>query len=130
MKKAQLWLLPLLLLFVTPITAQIEHATTPEQCRADSDAWNVPTWGVLVPSQDAFEALSQRVVHDPNISAKALDARRTEMQQCAKTDKVQNGRYIEADRAYSVAELQRMSDFIARNGLMEKFYKEDQQGKR
>lgn len=35
-------LLPLFFLSVIPVTGQVEHAPTPEQCKADADAWGIP----------------------------------------------------------------------------------------
>lgn len=129
MKKARL-LLPLLFLFVVPMTAQIEHAPTPEQCRADADAWGVPKWALLVTNDNAFRSLPGTMIHNPTVSAKTLEARNAEFAQCEKTDSVQDVRYARAARAYAIAELARMGDFMQRHNLQGQFYQEDEQGKR
>jgi hypothetical protein len=69
-------------------------------------------------------------MHDPTVTAKTLDARVDELGQCVKTDSVQSVRYSQASRAYGVAELGRMGDFIQRHNLTGQFYEEDDQGKR
>ena len=122
--------LVLLVLFVTPMAAQIEHAPTPEQCGADADAWDIPQASILFQNQDKFNDLTMRMVHSPSVSAKKLNARNKELGQCVKTDSVSAMRYAEANRAYALAELGRMADFMRRHNLMSQFYEEDQAGKR
>jgi hypothetical protein len=129
MKKVRL-LLPLVLLFVAPITAQIEHAATPEQCRADADAWGIPKWAMLVQNDNEFRNLPSAMVRNQAISAKVIEARNSEFATCEKTDSVQNTRYARAARAYSIAELARMGDFMERHNLRGQFYQEDEQGQR
>ena len=42
-----------------PLAAiQIEHALTPEQCKADADAWGIPTASVLFRNEAEFDQLS------------------------------------------------------------------------
>jgi hypothetical protein len=129
MKKARL-LLPLLLLLVAPMTAQIEHAPTSDQCRADADAWGIPTLGVLVLNENAFASLADAMTHNQAIYAQELEARNNEFGECEKSDSAQSIRYAQAARAYSTAELARMGDFMERHNLTGKFYQEDEQGKR
>ncbi|MGA7792901.1 MAG: hypothetical protein WCA19_07675 [Candidatus Acidiferrales bacterium] len=129
MKKARL-LLPVLLLLVSPMTAQVEHAPTPEQCRVDADAWGVPKWAVFAPNENEFANLSGAMMHDQIVSAKSLEARNAAFGQCEKTDNVQSSRYAQAARAYAIAELGRMADFMERHSLTGQFYQEDEQGKR
>ena len=68
MKKARL-LLPLLLLLVLPMTAQIEDAPKPAQCRADSDAWGVPKWTVFNPNVNQFADLADVMIHNQAVFA-------------------------------------------------------------
>jgi len=91
MKKARL-LLPVLLLLVSSMTAQVEHAPTPEQCRVDADAWGVPKWAVFAPNENEFANLSGAMMHDQTVSAKSLEARNAAFGQCEKTDNVQSSR--------------------------------------
>src|SRR5579864_4829291 len=129
MKKSRL-LLPLLLLFVVPVTGQVEHAPTPELCRADADAWSIPKWALLIPNDNEFRSLPSVMIHNQAVSAKILEARNAEFAQCEKTDSVQDVRYARAARAYAIAELARMGDFMERHNLTGQFYQEDEQGKR
>jgi hypothetical protein len=129
MKKARL-LLPLVLLFGIPVTGQVEHAATPEQCRADADAWSVPKWTVFNPNEKEFSNLAGIMIRNQAVSAKTLEARNAQFMQCEKTDTVFAARYAQAARAYSIAELARMGDFMQRHSLQGQFYEEDEQGKR
>jgi hypothetical protein len=129
MKKTRL-LLPLFLLLVVPMTAQVEHAPTPEQCRADADAWGIPKWTVFNPNENQFAGLVGVMIRNPSVSAKALEARNAEFGQCEKTDSVIAARYSQAARAYGIAELARMGAFMERHSLTAQFYQEDEQGKR
>jgi hypothetical protein len=43
---------------------------------------------------------------------------------------VQANRYAQAARAYGIAELARMADFMERHSLTAQFYQEDGEGKR
>jgi hypothetical protein len=129
MKRARL-LLPLLFLLVSPMTAQIEHAPTPEQCRADADAWGIPKWSLLITNDNEFRSLPGTMIRNQAVSAKVLEARNGEFAQCEKTDSVQDARYARAARAYAIAELARMGDFMQRHNLQGQFYEEDEQGKR
>jgi hypothetical protein len=129
MKKARL-LLPLFLLFVVPVTGQVEHAATPEQCRADANAWGIPGIGVFDQNEVQFANLPATMVHNQTVSAKTLEARNAEFMQCEKTDTVQANRYALAARAYGIAELARMADYMERHSLTAKFYQEDEEGKR
>jgi hypothetical protein len=129
MKKIQL-LLPLFLLFVIPITPQVEHAPTRERCRADADVWGVPKASVLTPNDYQLRNLTRAVVRDQAISAKKLDARIDELSMCMRTDSVQSFRYEQGSRAYNIAMWERMADFISRHNLENQFYQEDDQGKR
>jgi hypothetical protein len=129
MKKARS-LLPMLLLFIIPVTGQVEHATTPEQCRADADAWDIPTRSALAPNEDAFRDLAIFMVFKSPVPTKTMDARIAEFDECIKTDGNQANRYSQAGRAYTSAKLGRMASFMQRHNLMEQFYQEDDQGKR
>jgi hypothetical protein len=131
MKKARL-LLPLFLPFVIPTTAQVDHAPTlaQEQCRADADAWSIPKWAALIPTGAEFQKVAGVIMRDPTVTAKTMDARRTELGVCDETDSVQANRYTQASRAYTVAEMSRMADYMQRHNLSAQFYQEDDQGKR
>lgn len=129
MKKARL-LLPLFLLFGVPMTAQIEHAPTPEQCRADANDWGIPRSGVLNPNEEQFSKLVNSVRFNSTVTAKTLEARNAEFAECQKTDRIESIRYGQAARAYTIAELTRMADFMRRHNLQEQFHEEDEQGKR
>jgi hypothetical protein len=59
-----------------------------------------------------------------------LDARRTEFTEIEKTDIVQANRYAQANRAYPIAELALMADYMQRHNLSAQFYQEDDQGQR
>jgi len=137
MKKAR-WALPLLVLFILPgvcqvehvVASQIEHAPTPEQCRADADAWGIPTPALLVNTEQQFALFSNGTARDTNLTANMLDARMKELGQCLRTDKVNSMRYAEAARAYSIAQLVRMANFMKRHNLTSQFLAEDEQGQR
>jgi len=129
MKKAKL-LLPLILLFGIPVMGQVEHAATPEQCRADANDWDIPGVAVFDANTIAFANLPATLVHNPTVTAKMLESRIVELNQCIKTDSLQAGRYSQGSRAYSIAELSRMGDFMGRHSLQGQFYQEDEQGKR
>jgi hypothetical protein len=130
-------LLPLLLLFVIPTTGQVEHAPTPAQCRADANVWDLPnpdlSTNPFLSDKDEVAAYAIVVAGDPNLSTKMLDTRTAELSQCIKTDMGffnMRARYILANRAYALAELGRMANFMQRHKLMPQFYAEDEQGKR
>ena len=138
MNKAR-WALPLLVLFVVPgagqiehiaAASQIEHAATPEQCRADADAWGIPTAGVLVRNEQEFTQFSTATALDPSITAKTLDARMKQLSQCMRTDSTFSTRYSEATQAYAIAALLRMANFMKRHNLTSQFLAEDDQGQR
>jgi hypothetical protein len=120
-------LLPLFLFVSIPAKSQdqIEHAPTPEQCRADAAAWDIPEH--LIFEHDAFEKL---VNMHSDASARVLDARRAELAECEKTDRMHATRYSLGATAYVVAEMIRLGDFMHRHNRMDEFYKEDDQGKR
>lgn len=138
MKKAR-WALPLLVLIAVPgagqiehiaAASQIEHAPTPEQCRADADAWGIPTAGVLIPNEQQFAQLSTATAVEPSISAKMLDSRINQLSQCMRTDPTYSTRYSEAGHAYALAELIRIAAFMKRHNLTSQFLAEDDQGQR
>ena len=138
MKKAR-WALPLLVLFVIPgagqiehiaAASQIEHAPTPEQCRADADAWGIPMPALLVNTERQFALFQQGITGDKNLTANVLDARMKYLGQCMQTDKPNAMRYAEAARAYAIAKLVRMSNFMKRHDLTSQFLAEDEQGQR
>jgi hypothetical protein len=129
MKKAK-WMVPLILLFVVPMTGQVEHAPTPDQCRADADVWGIPKWSVLFQNENEFSRLTNIMVRDRSVTAKTLEARVAELGQCEKTDSSQSGRYAQGSRAYVIAELARMANFMQRHGYAPQFYQEDEQGQR
>src|SRR6266849_5085425 len=116
MKKGRL-LLPLLLLFVVPMTGQVEHAPTPEQCRADADVWGVPKANPLTQNDYQFRNLTRAVARDEAISAKKLDARIDELSMCMITASVQSFRYEQGSRAYNIVLWFRKADFISRHNL-------------
>jgi hypothetical protein len=128
MKKARL-LLPLFLLFVIPVTGQVEHVF-PEQCWADADVWGVPKSSVSAPNENQFLNLAVAMMHDQTVTSETLDARIAELGQCEKTSSIQSGRYVRAKSAYSLAELGRMAHFMQRHNLTAQFYQEDERGQR
>jgi hypothetical protein len=123
-------LLPLALLLVAPMTAHVERAPTPRQCRTDADTWNIPQWPVFVPNEAEFLDLANSVTRDQAVNSKTVDARRAELTACVKVDSVHATRYSQASRAYTIGEMGRMANFIQRHGLMGQFYQEDEQGQR
>ena len=122
------FLLPLLFLLVTPMTGQVANAPTVEQCNADADAWGIPATSVFAANYEQFANLANSMMRDRNVTAKTLEARTSELSQCV--DGLHPGRYAQADRAYTMAELVRMRNFMRRHNLMPQFYDEDAQGKR
>jgi hypothetical protein len=129
-------LLPLLLFFVIPTTGQVEHAPTPEQCRADAKGWGLPSPDLstnpFLSDKDEVVDYATVVAGDPNLNAKMLETRNAELSQCIKTDTGffnMRAQYIEANRAYTIAELMRMEHFMQRHRLISQFYVEDEQGK-
>jgi hypothetical protein len=129
MKKVRL-LLPLLLLLVTPMTAQIDRGPTIKECRADADAWGIPKSSALVSDLDQFSKLTGDNMYAKSVSAGVLESRSAEFAQCEKTDNEQAGRYYQARSAYSIAEFARVEDFMQRHSLMTQFYHEDELGLR
>jgi hypothetical protein len=125
-------LLPLFLLFVFPMSGQVDHAPTPEVCRADADGWSVPPWDILRANEANFDNYAGQLMHDPNVTAKTMQARRAEMLACMKTDQIKanQNRYSEANRAFAIAEIGRMADYMQRHNLTAQFLQEDEQGQR
>lgn len=113
-----------------PAAGQIEHAATPEQCRADSDAWGIPTPALLVNTEQQFNQFATATALDRSVTANTLDARMKELSQCMRTDKVNSMRYSAANRAYAIAQLGRMGDFMKRHNLTSQFLAEDEKGER
>lgn len=138
MKKARLVLL-LSVWFVIPVAVetelaypaagQIEHAATPEQCRADSDAWGIPK-PALFSTEQRFDEFAAATARDRSLTASTLDARMKEFSQCMRTDKVNSIRYAEAHRAYVIAQLVRVASFMKRHNLTSQFVAEDERGER
>jgi hypothetical protein len=127
-------LLPVFLFFVIPTTGQVEHAPTPEQCRADANAWGVPKATPTYQNDEQFAEYATRIMRDPNVTARELEARNKELNLCIKTDKgilaPPTEWYTQGSHAYALAELGRMANFVQRHNLMSQFYAEDEQGKR
>ena len=115
---------------IEPVVAQIEHAPTPEQCRADADAWGIPTATPLFRNEAQFDQLVAATAGDKNVSAKMLDARMKQLATCIRTDNVQDTRYSEAARAYAFASMIRMVNFLNRHNLTPQFLEEDEKGQR
>lgn len=126
------WLLLVLscLLFAFPMAGQVEHAPTPDQCRADADAWGIPRAGGLIRNQDQFATLARVTMRDPGLTADTLNARDVEFGECVRTDSVYAIRYSQAQQAYAIAELGRMANFMRRHNLTQQFLQEDEQGNR
>jgi hypothetical protein len=110
--------------------SQIEHAATPDQCKADSDAWGIPTPALLTNTEQKFALFSNATARDTSLTANTLDARMKELSQCMRTDKLNSVRYAEANRAYAIAQLVRMASFMKRHNLTDQFHSEDEQGQR
>jgi hypothetical protein len=115
----------------------VEHAPTPEQCRADANVWGLPnpdlSTNPFLSDKDEVVDYATVVAVEPNLSAKTLETRNAELSRCIKTDTGffnMRPRYIEANRAYAMAELMRMEHFMQRHKLISQFYAEDEQGKR
>lgn len=114
----------------SPAASQIEHAPTPEQCRADADAWGIPTPALLVNTEQQFDMLTSATARDKSLSANMLEARVKELSQCIRTDRPFSTRYSEASRAYIIAQLGRMANFMKRHDLISQFLAEDEHGQR
>jgi hypothetical protein len=112
------------------MTAQVEHAPTVAQCRADADIWGVPKATASTPNDYQFRNLIRDVAHNQAVTAKKLDVRINELSRCMLTDTAQSFRYEQGSRAYTIAEFMRMADFVSRHNLENQFYQEDDQGKR
>ena len=129
-RKTARFLLPLVLLVGIPMTAQVEHAPTTEQCRADADAWGVPSKLSPVPNEYQFRNHLRDVAKNPDIAAEKLDVRIEELSMCMRMVPAQSFRYEQGSRAYTIAEYSRMAAFVSRHNLLNQFYQEDDQGKR
>lgn len=114
----------------SPAASQIEHAPTPEQCRADADAWGIPTPALFVNTEQQFNPFTNASARDASLTAKVLNARTAELSQCIRTDRPNFMRYAEADRAYAIAQLIRMGNYMKRHDLISQFLAEDEQGQR
>jgi hypothetical protein len=109
---------------------QSEHAPTPEQCRADADAWGIPTPALLVNTEHQFNPFTSAAARDGSLTANILNARTRELSQCIRTDRASSMRYSEANRAYAIAQLIRMGNYMKRNDLISQFFAEDEQRQR
>lgn len=112
------------------VASQIEHAPTPDQCRADADAWGIPTPVLLLNTEQQFALFSNATARDKSLTANRLDARMKELSVCTRTDRVFSTRYNEANRAYTIAYLVRMASFMKRHNLTSQFLAEDEDGQR
>jgi hypothetical protein len=115
---------------VVPVASQIEHAATPEQCKADADAWGIPSASVLFRNEADFNRLSTLTAFNKSVDASTLEARMKQFSQCMRTDQNASVRYSEANRAYAIAQLLRMANFMKRHNLTSQFMQEDQEGQR
>jgi hypothetical protein len=115
---------------VSAAANQIEHAPTPEQCRADADAWGIPTPALFVNTEQQFNPFTSGVAGARGLTANVLNARTRELSQCMRTDRPNSTRYAEANRAYAIAQLIRMENYMKRHDLISQFLAEDEQGQR
>lgn len=130
-------LVPLLLLSAFPTNTQVEHAPTPQECRADANVWDLPTPDLstnpFLSGKDEVTGYATVIADDATLSTKTLESRNAELSQCAKTDTGffnMRTRYNLATRAYTLAELMRVEQFVQRHKLLTQFYAEDERGKR
>jgi hypothetical protein len=105
----------LLLILLSLLPAQeVNHAPTVEQCRADQRLWLAKVKG----SADAL----------PNFMT--LNSWGREMSECKSVDPDNLLLYYTVSSEIGGAELLRLTDFIDRHGLFDKFLEEDNAGKR
>jgi hypothetical protein len=98
---------------MAPITSQIEHAPTVDQCRADQRLW-----------------LSQLESGLPLPAVSIMDEQRGEMMDCLIVDPSRQLEYRNTTNEISAAVITRYRHFLWRHNLMDQFVKEDAAGKR
>jgi hypothetical protein len=113
MKK--LWLLPAIAGPLQSIHAQVEHAPTVEQCRADQKSW----YATL--EDEAAVA---------NVGYQELQGWFLEMVKCEKVDSERERWYMATHAAVGLIQGTRLRDFLKRHNLWNQFLAEDAEGKR
>jgi hypothetical protein len=107
-----------------------QHAPTADVCRADANLWdNQEDFAAYRAERKGF--LTGRSATSPIgvLSVKELEGRMQEMTDCYSSDGPRTTYFIVLQFYTSVA-YDRGVDFIARHGLVDKFYQEDAAGKR
>jgi len=102
------------------VTAQVEHAPTVAQCQADQRLW----FSRVESSVGTFESgdtLSERYG--------TLSQWRSEMTDCMEVDPENRVKYYNTAGEIFVVTKRRLTDFIERHGLWDKFIEEDAAGK-
>jgi hypothetical protein len=102
-------------LLTTSIAGQVEHAPTVAQCQADQRLW-----------------LSKLEENTPQQlpSFTVLNKWKNEMNDCQSVDPSNRLKYYNTQSETDAEQSKRMINFIDRQGLLDKFLKEDEAGKR
>ena len=96
------------------LTAQVEHAPTVEQCRADQRLWLPKLEG----ERNLVAASSE------------LNGWRQEMNDCMKVDPAFSDRYYSTTSEAGIEKLLRLEHFLYRHNLYDSFLAEDAHGQR
>jgi hypothetical protein len=105
-----------ILISVSLVTAQVEHAPTVAQCQADQRLW-----------------LSQIEVDHGQRTLPAyavIDKWKWEMDDCMSVDPENKVRYYNTESEVWVVQMGRMRDFLERHQVWDKFLDEDAEGQR
>jgi hypothetical protein len=128
-------LLPAVFLLVAPMVREQDaavHVAPLEQCRADADAWGIPSGasaGIGDSAEDEFSNFKSKL-NVGAVPSKVLNSRNDELMQCVNTDRLYSSQYATASLVYKMAMFERMGDFMGRHNLVAQFYLEDDEGKR
>jgi hypothetical protein len=128
MRKAILALAFFLVLAGTSRTQQ--HAPTADVCRADANLWDNPDdFAAYRAERIGFLAGKPATSPVGILPAKEVEGRMREMADCYSADSP-HATYLITYQFYTGVAYDRGVDFIARHGMVEKFYQEDAAGKR
>lgn len=117
-------------LVVANATHTQQHAPTAEVCRADANLWdNQEDFAAYRAERMGFLAGRSAASPIGVLSVKNVEWRMQEMADCYNSDGPRTVYFIVLEFYTSVA-YDRDVDFISRHGLTDKFYQEDQAGKR
>src|SRR5580704_16494846 len=115
------WILAISMTLMSAVRAQhVEHAPTVEQCRADQALWDDK---IAHPAKDWANSV-------PEISSRSLNVMLNEMVACVSVDAVYRSKYNATSKVISLVVGDRAMDFLIRHNLKEKFYQEDDSGRR